>query len=148
MSIYIGSDHGGFELKTYLLEKLKDKGIIIEDVGPYRKEMTDDYPDYAAPLSKKVAEQPFNRGILICRNGVGESIAANKINGIRAGLSWNVQHTISARKDDDINILAMPADYIDTETALHMVEAFLNTTTSTEERHLRRRIKLKQLEND
>lgn len=148
MSLYIASDHGGFELKNYITSVLQSLNIPIEDLGPYKFAPTDDYTDYAVPLAKKVSTDKKNKGILICRNGVGEAIAANKVKGIRCGLSWTAQHVKSARNDDDINILALPADYIKKEDAIDIVSTFLNTQASTEKRHTRRRDKLMDIEND
>lgn len=145
--IYIASDHGGFYLKNKILNFLKNKGYEIEDLGPASFVPGDDYPDYAIPLALKVAENDQNKGILICRNGVGMSLAANKTNGVRCGISWNAPHAISSRKDDNTNVLAIPADFIRDHEALATVEAWLCTSFSKDERHIRRLEKVGELEH-
>ena len=138
MSIYITSDHGGFELKNKLFGYLKQKGFDVMDMGPEQYIENDDYPDYVAPAMKKVQENSENKAILICRNGVGVCIAANKFKGIRAGLSWNTKHVQSARTDDDINTLCLGADYLNFGKAKKIAETWLNTKFSGDERHVRR----------
>lgn len=146
--IYISSDHGGFNLKSYLVKMFLEKGVQIVDLGPEKLDIEDDYPDYAHLVAEKIQESPENKGILICRNGVGISIAANKYKGVRAALSWNPKHVESARRDDDINILVLPADYITQEEALKIAEVWLNTPFRNEERFVRRLNKLSALEKE
>ena len=136
--IYITSDHGGFKFKKLIFEYLKGKNIEIEDVGPYELTPGDDYPDYIQKLAQKVLENKDNKGIAICRNGVGVSMAANRYKGIRCALSWNPDHTRSTRYDDDSNVLALPADHISEEEALACVRTWLETPFSNEPRHVRR----------
>ena len=136
--IYIASDHGGFELKKLLVEYFRSKNVDIQDLGPHEYVPDDDYPNYTIPLIKHVLESQGNKGILICRNGVGVSMLANKFKGIRCALSWNIKHAISARNDDDTNVLALAADYTDPEEAKEIVKAWLATNASVEARHLRR----------
>jgi len=143
--IYISSDHGGFNLKKYLIETFKNKGMKIEDLGPKELNALDDYPDFASELAKKVQENPENKGILICRNGVGMSITANRFKGVRAALSWSAEHAASSRRDDDSNVLTLPADYISEIEATDIVEKWLNTQFSGEERMQRRLEKLSSL---
>lgn len=138
-TVYIACDHAGLELKNYLIENLKSHVGTIHDVGPDTYNPDDDYPDY----TKKVAEavsivRDHTVGIVICRNGVGVSIFANKFKGVRCALSWTPEHAKSARNDDDANVVALPADYITKEVALETVLAFLETPFSNEERHVRR----------
>ena len=145
--IYISSDHGGFALKQELVKFLHQKNIDVTDLGPSELNMDDDYPDYVFPLAHKVAADPIeNKGILICRNGVGVSMLANKVKGIRVALSWNPKHAISSRNDDNTNILALPSDYIDVETAKEILEKWLETKFSGEMRHKRRLEKIASLE--
>jgi ribose 5-phosphate isomerase B len=144
--IYISSDHGGYGLKSYLVSELAKKGVALTDIGPEKLDMEDDYPEFAALLAVKVTESPENKGILICRNGVGMSIAANKYRGIRAALSWNPDHVLSSRKDDNSNVLVLPADYISSEEAMKIVDTWLNTPFKGEERFVRRLAKLAALE--
>ena len=144
--VYISSDHRGFELKNYLVAELSLKGVEIVDLGPTKLDVNDDYPDYAGLVAKKIQENSSNRGILICANGVGVSIAANKFKGVRAALSWNPKHAESSRTDDNSNILVLPADYVTKEEALEIVERWIITVFSGEERHVRRLKKLEKLE--
>lgn len=143
--IYISSDHRGFNLKNYLVETFKSKGIEIEDLGPKELESGDDYIDFAATLAKKIQESSENRGILLCKNGVGMSITANRFKGVRAALSWNPDHAASSRNDDDSNILALPSDYISSEEASKIVEKWLETPFENVERRVRRLNKLDSL---
>ena len=136
--IYISSDHGGFELKNKIIKHFELESQSIVDLGPFELRPDDDYPDYVKPLVDRVLNKPENMGILICRNGVGVCMAANRTEGIRAGLSWNAKHAASSRKDDNTNVLCLPADYIFEEEAINTVETWLKTPFSKEEKYLRR----------
>lgn len=142
--IYIASDHGGYELKQKILKHLVEQGREIKDLGPDRYNGEDDYPDFAIPLAEKVQENPNNRGIVICRNGVGVSMTVNKYKDIRATLSWNPAHAKSSRLDDNTNVLALPADYVEDETAVNIVDTWLNTEFSGLPKHIRR---IKKVDN-
>ena len=96
-------------------------------------------------MQKDLSEYPKTKGIVVCRNGVGVSMTANKFKGIRAALSFSVRHVISAIKDDNINVVAIPVDYVSKEEAINIVNEFLNTDFSNEERHLKRLNKIKDL---
>lgn len=148
MKVYIASDHGGFKLKEKIREYLKSFRIDVEDMGPKELVQGDDYPDYALPLAAKVAANKNSFGILICRNGAGVSIAANKISGIRAALSFNVKHAESIRNDDNTNILCVPSDYLSEEEAIKITNVWLNTQFSGAERHVRRIQKIKNFEEN
>lgn len=143
--LYIASDHAGFKLKTKLAEFLTKELIEFQDLGPEKMIPEDDYVETGVVLVEKVRSDNKNKGVLICRNGVGVSIFANKFKGIRAALSWQPKHAASSRNDDDSNVLTLPADYIDEKTAIEIVGAWLITPFSTEERHTRRVIKLNEL---
>jgi len=145
MIVYIASDHGGFELKKFLIDELKRLGYSIDDLGPGNYDPNDDYPEYAKKVAEAVStEQNSKMGIVLCRNGVGVCMVANKFKGVKCALSWNPEHIKSARNDDNANVLALPADYIDNEAALQIALAFLETPFSNEERHVRR---LKQVDD-
>lgn len=144
--IYTASDHGGFELKNTLIERLRRLNIEVTDKGPFDYQEDDDYPDYIFPVMRKLQDEPDNKAVLICRNGVGVCIAANKIKGIRAALSWNPKHAASTRTDDDTNVLCLPADYIDEDEAQKIVVTWLHTPFSGEDRHKRRINKIKMVE--
>jgi len=149
MHIYLASDHGGFQLKNFLLDYLKGKDLPVEDMGPFDPNSTDDYPQITKLAITKVQESlgktPEDKAILICRNGVGVTIFANRHKGIRAGLSWGVAHAKSHRLDDDTNVLTLPADYIDNDLALEIVLAWLSTDFLQEERHIRRINQIEEL---
>ena len=136
--IYIASDHGGFRLKEKIREYLQNKGENIIDLGPHRYSPKDDFPDYAIPLAEEVAKDPKNRGVLLCRNGAGVEIAANKVNGIRAVVSWDPKHAASTRHDDNTNVLALPADFLNEEKAKEVLDAWLAASFAGEERFERR----------
>lgn len=145
--IYIASDHAGFDLKRKLKKYLEAKELTYEDLGPQELMLDDDYPEYALPLANKVAENPNeNKGILLCGNGVGVSIVANKVKGVRAALSWDPRHAASARNDDDANILALPTRFLNEDQAKNVVRAFLETPFSKAERHTRRIKKISESE--
>ena len=143
--IYISSDHRGFELKEYLIKNLASKGIAMVNLGPEVLVPDDDYTDYALLVAKKIQENSQDKGILICNNGAGVSIMANRFKGIRASLSWNPQHAASTRNDDDTNILALPANFISADEALKIVERWLQTPFENIERRVRRLKKLDSL---
>jgi ribose 5-phosphate isomerase B len=136
--IFIASDHGGFELKNKIINHLEYKGLSCKDLGPYELHPEDDYPDYVKPLVNKVLVKPDNRGVLLCRNGVGVCMLANKFKGIRAVLSWNTKHAASSRNDDNTNVLCLPVDYIFEEEAINTVDVWLNTPFGNAPRYLRR----------
>ena len=146
MKVYVSSDHGGFDLKNKVVEHLGGKYEVV-DVGPKTLDPTDDYPVYTEPLAKKVSEEKDSMGILICRNGVGVSIAANKFDNVRCGLSFDPKHVKSARNDDNINVLALPSDFMDEETALKIVDTFLETPFGAEDIYIRRLAEITELED-
>ena len=117
MQIYIASDHAGFKLKNELYDFLNSSGYVLKDIGSKEYDPADDYPDYASNLAKMVRIDPESMGILLCRNGVGVCIVANKFDGIRAVNTTDLNIAISSRNDDDTNILCLGADYIDFEEA-------------------------------
>ena len=143
--LYITSDHGGLKLKSRLVEFLKRKNIEFEDCGPNELIPSDDYTDYVIPVMRKVLESPKNNAVLICKNGVGVSIIANRFKGIRCALSWRLEHAVSSRNDDDANVLALPANYISEDEAEIILENWLNKDFSKEERFVRRINKLEEI---
>jgi ribose 5-phosphate isomerase B len=147
MKVYIGADHRGFELKGKLVSWLKEKGHDVVDCGNSVYDKDDDYPDYAKAVAGKVAESPEGgRGIVICGSGIGVSIAANKVKGIRSVVGINHDHVFHGRDSDDINILALAPDYISEDIMKEMIVAFLETPFSREDRHVRRKKKVEALE--
>lgn len=146
--IYIGSDHRGFELKKKIKEKLQAHNYQFEDVGANEFNPNDDYTDFAIRTAEKVAENQENYGVLLCGSGAGVCIASNKVKGIRAALIDNLEIVKKSREDDDINILCLPADFIDENLAWEIIEIFLNTEFIANEKHLRRIEKIKAYENN
>lgn len=145
--IYIASDHRGFELKESLKSHLAESGEPFEDLGNSVFAKDDDYPDFAAVAARKVSQNPReNRGILLCGSGIGMAVAADKFPGMRAGLCTSARLAEMGRRDDDINILALAADMTDEKTAKEIVQAFLKTPFSGEERHKRRIEKISGIE--
>jgi ribose 5-phosphate isomerase B len=125
MTIHIGCDHAGFELKELVKAKLTAGGIIVNDHGTYSLDSTD-YPDYAHATASAVEESGEN-GILICGSANGVCMTANKHTGIRAALCWTKEIALLARSHNDANIICLPARFISTEEAYAMVDVFLKT---------------------
>jgi len=136
--IFLGADHRGFELKERLKKRLIDDGYEITDLGDDRLNPGDDYVIFAHNLADAVLNSPENLGILLCGSGAGVDMVANKVEGIRSALVFDVPRAVQARQHEDANILSLPADTLDEEEAYEIVKAFLNTDFSGEERHIRR----------
>lgn len=148
MRIGVATDHGGFDLKETLSAGLRLAGHDIVDVGAFRLDQGDDYPDFVVPLARLIASGEVTRGIAICGSGVGAAICANKIPGVRAAL---VHDHFSARQgveDDDMNVLCLGARVIGPMAARDVVDAFLAATFSHAERHARRIAKVAALEGN
>ena len=147
MKVAIGCDHGGINLKPVLIEYLDKQGIEYKDFGCFGKESVD-YNDYALPVAKAVAEGKYDFGILICGTGIGMSIVANKVKGVRCGHCHDVYSAKMTREHNDANILAFGERVIGPGLMLEIVDAFLKTPFSNGERHARRVEKIKALENE
>ena len=147
MKIYIGADHRGFATKETLKLWLKEQGADVVDLGATEHIDGDDYVDFAENVARQVASTDDSRGIVLCGSGVGVDMVANKMRGIRSGLGIAHDQVIAARKDDDINVLAIAADYTLPDEVKKMVTAFLQTKFSEEERHQRRLERVKELES-
>lgn len=147
MIIYIGADHRGFALKESLKERLTDGGYEIVDLGNDIYEEGDDYPDFAVVVADAVSNNPFeDRGIVICGSGAGVAIVANKFIDIRCALAGSVDQIHAARTDDDVNMLALAADFIDEDTATEIAKEFIDTPYDGAENHQRRIDKITELE--
>ncbi|MEI6533065.1 MAG: RpiB/LacA/LacB family sugar-phosphate isomerase [Candidatus Roizmanbacteria bacterium] len=143
MTIFIGSDHGGFELKEQLIEYLQEQNIRVEDVGAHQIDTNDDFPDFAKKVAESVlANLHEHMGILICRSGTGMAITANRFDNIYCGVPLSEEHVKKMREHNHVNILALPADYVDLETAKTYVELFLSTSTNNGEKYVRRMKKI------
>ncbi|MDE3136781.1 MAG: ribose 5-phosphate isomerase B [Acidobacteriota bacterium] len=145
MKIALGSDHAGFDLKQDLLAYLQSLGHTVSDLGVYNDEPAD-YPDYAEAVGLAVVEKRAERGLVICGSGVGVSVAANKIPGIRAGNCMDTYSAHQGVEHDDMNVLVLGARVIGTYLARELVQTFLNAQFSGEERHRRRLEKVLELE--
>jgi RpiB/LacA/LacB family sugar-phosphate isomerase len=141
----IGADHAGFELKQLIGDPLRHRDYEVIDVGTNSADPVD-YPDYAAAVGRAIVEGRANRGILICGSGVGASVAANKISGIRAGLCHDTYSAHQSVEHDDVNVLVLGARVIGIALARELVDAFLGATFTAEERYRRRLEKIKALE--
>ena len=135
--IAIGSDHGGFALKQEILAHLRSRGLEFKDFGTYT-EASCDYPLFAKAVARAVAEGECERGILICGTGIGVSITANKQPGIRCALCGDCFSAKATREHNDANILALGARVVGPGLALLIVDTFLDTPFSNDERHIRR----------
>lgn len=135
--IAIGCDHGGYELKQEIIEYLKSNNLEYKDYGCYDTSSVD-YPEYAKKVAHVVADGEAEKGILICGTGIGISIAANKVKGIRAALCHDCFSAQATREHNDANIVAMGARVIGPGLAVKIVDTFLNTPFSNDERHIRR----------
>ena len=148
MRVGIATDHGGFGLKEELVKRLRAAGHEVVDFGAHDMSEGDDYPDYVLPLARAVAIQEVERGVAICGSGVGASVCANKIRGIRAAL---IHDHFSARQgveDDHMNILCMGGRTVGPAVAWDLVQTFLAAEFSQAPRHLRRLGKVASLETD
>ena len=141
--IAIGSDHGGFALKQEIIAYLKENHIDFKDFGSYNTDSVD-YPEYGQAVGHAVVSGECEKGILICGTGIGISIAANKIPGVRCAVCHDVFSAEATRLHNDANIIAMGGRVIGPGHAIKVVEAFLNTPFSNDERHIRRISKIEQ----
>lgn len=147
MRIAIGADHAGLVLKDELRGYLIAEGHDVVDLGTNSLESTD-YPDYASAVAHKVGLGEADRGILVCSTGVGMSMAANKVRGVRAALAFNTDEIELTRQHNDANVLAIGAKYVTTGEAQQFLDVFLKTPFSNGERHARRIAKLAELEEN
>ncbi len=147
MLIYFGADHRGFELKQKLVDVLRNQGYETADFGAKTYEKGDDYAQYAALVGKKVSlESERSRGVLICGSGAGVDIVANKFPNVRSVLGLSPDQVYAARKDDDVNVLSIAADFTNEESAKKMLEIFMATVFSGEERYKRRLDEISEIE--
>lgn len=145
--IAVGSDHGGYGLKQEVIGYLKENNFEYKDYGCYGKESCD-YPEFGAAVAKAVASGECDRGIVICTTGIGISIAANKIKGVRCALCADTISAKMTREHNDANVIAVGGGIVGTSLALGIVETFLNTPFSGEEKHCRRVAEIKAIEEE
>jgi RpiB/LacA/LacB family sugar-phosphate isomerase len=145
MRIAIGSDHAGYELKEHLKAFLTENAYTVVDVGAY-DQTPSDYPDWAAAVGRAVTEGKADRGVVVCGSGVGASVAANKVAGVRAGLCHDSYSAHQGVEHDDMNVLVMGARVIGPALADELMRAYLGAKYTGEERHARRLGKIAALE--
>jgi len=146
MRVGISSDHGGFILKEQIMKLLRETKHEVKDFGAFQLSAGDDYPDYVIPLAEAVAAGSVVRGIALCGSGVGASICANKVAGVRAGLIHDVFSAHQGVEDDDMNVFSLGGQVIGTALAWELIETFLKARFSGAVRHQRRFDKVKALE--
>ena len=138
MRVHLGSDHAGFALKAALVQRLRALGHDPVDHGPPEYDALDDYPPFVLRAAEATVAEPESLGIVIGGSGNGEAIAANKVTGARCALAWSVETARLGREHNDANVVSIGARMHDEATALGLVEAFLATAYSGEDRHTRR----------
>jgi ribose 5-phosphate isomerase B len=138
MHIHIGSDHAGLEFKNRIIAHLQSQGHLVTDHGPHTFDPVDDYPIFCIPAAEAVVAEPGSLGIVLGGSGNGEQIAANKVKGVRAALVWNEATAIAAREHNDANIIAIGGRMHSEAEALSLVDLFLSTPFTHDERHARR----------
>ena len=143
----IASDHGGYVLKGPIAESLRAVSYEIVDFGAYGLNQADDYPDFIIPLARAVAAGQVERGIALCGSGVGASIAANKVPGVRAGLIHEVFSARQGVEDDDMNVICLGGKVVGAALALELIETFLTAHFSGAARHRRRLAEVQALEH-
>ncbi len=147
MKIYLASDHGGWFLKENIQKYLEGKKYDVSDLGNLEFVKDDDYSDFVIPLAEKIAKDKKALGIVLGRSGNGEAIAANKVKGIRAAVATSVEMAKKAREHNNANILALGADYVNLEVAHAIVDTFLTTKFSNEDKYIQRLEKVAEYES-
>ena len=146
MRIGIAADHGAFALKSQLQDSLRASGHEVFDFGAHTLDLQDDYPDFVTPLARAVAAGDVERGIALCGSGIGASIAANKVSGVRAGLIHDVFSAHQGVEDDDMNVFCLGGKVVGTGLAWELVQTFLASRFSGAERFRRRLAKIEAIE--
>src|SRR5271157_4037527 len=146
MRVGLAADHGGFELKEKMLEELRGAGYEIVDFGAREYQAQDDYPDFVVPLARAVAQGEVDRGLAICGSGVGASVAANKIRGVRAALITDAYSAHQGVEDDDMNIMCLGGRVTCYALAWDLIQTFLKSRYKGAERFQRRLDKVAALE--
>lgn len=138
MRLHIGSDHAGLELKAILVEHLKAQGHDVTDHGPHEYDALDDYPVFCIPTAQATAQDPDSLGIVLGGSGNGEQMVANKVKGIRAALVWSVEIAQLARQHNNANVISLGGRMHSAQECKELVDAFITTPFSGDERHIRR----------
>lgn len=138
MRLHIGSDHAGLELKSELIAHLVDSGHDVSDHGPYEYDALDDYPNFCIPAAIATSQDPASLGIVLGGSGNGEQIAANKVKGIRAVLAWSIETAKLGRDHNNANVISIGGRLHSIEECKAIIDAFIATPFSQDERHIRR----------
>jgi ribose 5-phosphate isomerase B len=146
MRLHIGSDHAGLELKNELLAHLVNNGHDVTDHGPYEYDALDDYPDFCIPAAQAVAKDAKSLGIVIGGSGNGEQIAANKVAGIRAVLAWSIETAKLGKEHNNANVVSVGGRMHSIEECKAIIDAFIATPFSNDDRHIRRINKISKFE--
>jgi len=147
MRIHIGSDHAGLELKGELVKYLQSKGHVVTDHGPYEYDALDDYPDFCIPTAVATAADAASLGIVLGGSGNGEQIAANKVKGVRAALAWSIETAKLAREHNNANVVGIGGRMHSIDECKGIIDAFIQTPFTNDERHIRRINKITSYEN-
>ena len=147
MKIAVAADHAGVPLNEQVIAELRRLGHEVVDLGTHDANNGDDYPDHAADLAREIVEGRCERGVLICGSGVGASVAANKIRGIRAGLAHDCYSAHQGVEHDDMNVICLGSRVVGVALAVDLVRAFVGAQYTHEDRHRRRLAKVAKLEN-
>jgi ribose 5-phosphate isomerase B len=146
MRLHIGSDHAGLELKNELLAHLVNNGHDVTDHGPYEYDALDDYPDFCIPAAQAVAKDPTSLGVVIGGSGNGEQISANKVKGIRAVLAWSIETAKLGKEHNNANVVSVGGRMHSIDQCKEIIDAFIATPFSNDERHIRRINKMSKFE--
>jgi ribose 5-phosphate isomerase B len=146
MQIGIAADHGGFELKGWLIERISASAHKVKDFGAYSLDPEDDYPDFVLPLAGAVAAGEVERGIAVCGSGVGACVAANKVKGVRSALITDIFSAHQGVEDDDMNLMCLGGRVVGHALAWDLVRGFLDARFKGEVRFLRRLGKIERVE--
>lgn len=146
MRIHIGSDHAGLEFKNELITHLVAQGHDVTDHGPYKYDALDDYPDFCIPCAEAVAKDATSLGIVLGGSGNGEQIAANKVKGVRAALVWSLETAALAREHNNANVISLGQRLHDADFVKQLIDTFIGTKFSGDERHVRRIDKIRNYE--
>lgn len=139
MTVFMGADHRGFDLKNKIMEYLQEQDIRVEDMGNYTHDPVDHFPIYGKKVGVAVSQHPDESfGIAVCGAGIGMSVAANRVKGARAGLCSTVEQVQHGRENDHMNILCLAADYLSFDQAKELVDVFLKTTPRQDEKYVKR----------
>lgn len=146
MKIYLGTDHAGFEFKEQIKQYLIEKNYDVADCGAHEFDKNDDYPDFIGKVGENVSKDTTSRGIVLGKSGAGECIVANKYKGVRAFLAVNEINVKLAREHNDANVISLGSEIVSLQEAKKLIELFLKTPFSEDERHIRRINKIKEIE--